>query len=77
MWIRALESTLLDNLGTNGFTLKLAQFWQVLSITSRASRKIPFAGETILTYARRTVRFVNLGALRQSDTRNTCHSAEK
>ena len=67
--ICSLESTLLNNLGTNGFTLKLGSFGK-FSVRHRPGilRKIPFTGETILTKARRKIRFVSLGTLRQRET---------
>jgi nucleoid DNA-binding protein len=66
--IYSLESTLLNNLGTDGFTLKLGTFGK-FSVRHRAGilRKIPFTGETILTKDRRKVRFVSLGSLRQHE----------
>jgi len=66
--IASLESTLLNNLATNGFTLKLGSFGK-FSVRHKPGilRKIPFTGETILTKDRRKVRFVSLGALRQSE----------
>jgi len=66
--IESLEATLLNNLGTNGFTLKLGSFGK-FSIRHKPGirRKIPFTGETVLTKDRRTVRFVSLGSLRQHE----------
>jgi nucleoid DNA-binding protein len=66
--IGSLESTLLNNLGTNGFTLKLGSFGK-FSVRHKPGilRKIPFTGETILTKDRRKVRFVSLGSLRQQE----------
>ncbi len=45
--VAALEATLLNNLGTNGFTLKLGSFGK-FSVRHKAGilRKIPFTGET-------------------------------
>jgi nucleoid DNA-binding protein len=67
--IESLEATLLDNLGTNGFTLKLGGFGK-FSVRHKPGilRKIPFTGETILTKDRRQIRFVSLGSLRQHET---------
>lgn len=64
----ALEATLLNNLDTDGFTLKLGSFGES-SVGHKPGilRKIPFTGNTILTRDRRKVRFVSLGALRQSE----------
>lgn len=66
--IGSLEATLLNNLGTNGFTLKLGSFGK-FSIRHKPGilRKIPFTGETILTKGKRKVRFISLGALRQRE----------
>ena len=66
--IESLEATLLNNLGTNGFTLKLGSFGK-FSVQHKPGilRKIPFTGATILTKDRRRIRFVNLGSLRQCD----------
>ena len=53
--VTALEATLLNNLGTDGFTLKLNGFGK-FSVRHKAGilRKIPFTGETILTRDRGT-----------------------
>ena len=66
--IGSLEATLLNNLGTSGFTLKLGSFGK-FSVQHKPGilRKIPFTGETILTKDRRKVRFVSLGELRQRE----------
>jgi nucleoid DNA-binding protein len=66
--ITALEATLLNNLHTDKFTLKLGGFGK-FSVRHKTGilRKIPFTGETILTTNRRTVRFISLGTLRQRE----------
>jgi len=66
--IGSLESALLNNIGMNGFTLKLNSFGK-FSIRHKAGvfRKIPFTGETILTKDKRKVRFISLGVLRQQE----------
>jgi nucleoid DNA-binding protein len=66
--VDSLEATLLNNLAIDGFTLKLGSFGK-FSVRHKPGilRKIPFTGETILTKDRRKVRFVSLGALRQSE----------
>jgi nucleoid DNA-binding protein len=66
--IESLEATLLNNLETNGFTLKLGSFGK-FSVRHKPGilRKIPFTGETILTKDRRKVGFVSLGNLRQCE----------
>ncbi len=66
--VGALEATLLSNLATDGFTLKLGSFGK-FSVRHKPGilRKIPFTGETILTKDRRKVRFVSLGSLRQCE----------
>ncbi len=69
--IGSLEATLLNNLATDGYTLKLGSFGK-FSVRHKAGilRKIPFTGQTILTMDRRTVRFVSLGSLRQCERVN-------
>ena len=66
--IAALEATLLNNLGTNGFTLKLGSFGK-FSVRHKSGilRRIPFTGEMILTKDRRKITFVSLGSLRQHE----------
>lgn len=66
--VTALESTLLNNLQMDGFTLKLGSFGK-FSVRHKPGilRKIPFTGETILTRGRRKVTFVSLGSLRQQE----------
>ena len=66
--IAALEATLLNNLGTDGFTLKLNGFGKFfVRHKPGIRRKIGFSGETIQTKALRKVKFVSLGALRQRE----------
>jgi nucleoid DNA-binding protein len=64
----ALEATLLNNLGVDGFTLKLGSFGKFF-VRHRPGilRRIPFTGSTILTKDRRKVTFVSLGSLRQKE----------
>jgi nucleoid DNA-binding protein len=66
--VSALEETLLNNLASDGFTLKLGSFGK-FSVRHKAGilRKIPFTGQTILTMDRRKVGFVSLGTLRQCE----------
>ncbi len=66
--ISELEHTLLNNLATNGFTLKLNSFGK-FSVRHKAGiyRKIPFTGETKMTNAKRKVKFVTLGDLRRQE----------
>ena len=66
--IESLEATLLNNLGTDGFALKLGSFGK-FSVRHRPGilRRIPFTGQTILTKDRRKVSFVSLGSLRQQE----------
>ena len=66
--VTCLECTLLNNLGTNGFTLKLNSFGK-FSVRHKPGilRKIPFTGKTILTKDKRKTRFISLGALRQRE----------
>jgi nucleoid DNA-binding protein len=66
--VTALESTLLNNLGTNGFTLTLGSFGKFyVRHKPGILRKIPFTGETILTKPLRRIRFVRLGRLCQQE----------
>ena len=69
--VDGLEATLLNNLGTDGFTLKLGSLGK-FSVRHKPGilRKIPFTGETILTKDRRNVTFVSLGSLRQYERVN-------
>jgi nucleoid DNA-binding protein len=66
--VSCLECTLLNNLGTDGFTLKLGSFGK-FSVRHKPGilRKIPFTGKTILTKNKRKIRFISLGALRQRE----------
>lgn len=66
--ITAIENTLLGNLTTDGFSLKLNSFAK-LKVHHRAGilRKIPFNGETTLTKDKRKIKFVTLGALRKAE----------
>jgi len=66
--IASLETTLLNNLGTDGFTLKLNGFGKFyVRHKLGILRRIPFTGETILTKDRRKVTFVSLGSLRRCE----------
>jgi nucleoid DNA-binding protein len=66
--VEALEATLLNNLETNGFTLKLGSFGK-FSVRHKPGilRKIGFSGETIQTKMRRKIMFVSLGTLRRDE----------
>jgi nucleoid DNA-binding protein len=66
--IGSLETTLLNHLGTDGFTLKLNRFGK-FSVRHKSGirRRIGFTGETIQTKMRRTIKFVSLGPLRQRE----------
>jgi nucleoid DNA-binding protein len=64
--IGTLEATLLNNLASDGFTLKLGSFAKFSVRHKRGIlRKIGFSGEMVLTRDKRKVRFVSLGSLRQ------------
>jgi nucleoid DNA-binding protein len=66
--VAALEATLLNNLGTEGFTLKLGSFGKFyVRHKPGIRRKIGYTGETIQTKMRRKIKFVSLGALRQRE----------
>jgi len=66
--IASLETTLLNNLGTDGFTLKLNGFGKFY-VRRRPGirRKIGFTGEMIQTKMLRKIKFISLGALRQRE----------
>lgn len=66
--ISALEQTLLNNLGTDKFSLKLNSFGK-FTVRHKPGiyRKIPFTGETKMTNAKRKVKFVTLGDLRKQE----------
>ena len=66
--IQSLETTLLNNLGTDGFTLKLNGLGK-FSVHHRPSiqRRIGFSGHTVLTKMRRKIRFISLGVLRRHE----------
>jgi len=67
--IDSLEATLINNLASDGFTLKLNSFGKFSVRHKRGIlRKIPFTGGTILTKDRRKIKFISLGALRQSES---------
>ena len=66
--VAALEATLLSNLETNGFTLKLGSFGKFcVRHKPGIRRKIGFSGETIMTKAVRKIRFISLGRLRRQE----------
>jgi len=66
--VDALEHTLLNNLGTDGFSMKLGGFGKFkVRHTRPTRRRIGFSGETVTTKAKRKVRFVPLGMLRSSE----------
>lgn len=66
--VAALEATLLNNLGTDGFTLKLGSFGK-FSVRHKPGilRKIGFSGQTIQTKTLRKVKFISLGNLRRQE----------
>lgn len=66
--VAALEATLLNNLGTDGFTLKVGSFGK-FSVRHRPGifRKVGFTGETIMTKPSRKIKFVSLGNLRRRE----------
>src|SRR5882762_4229027 len=66
--IGSLETTLLNNLGTDGFALKLNGFGKFFVCHRQGiTRRVGFSGQTIQTRPRRKIRFVSLGALRQRE----------
>ena len=63
--ISCLEGILADNIGTDGFSVKLGKFGKLTVRHRPASvRRIPLTGEKRLTCGRRKVRFTALGRLR-------------
>jgi nucleoid DNA-binding protein len=69
--ITALEATLLNNLGTDGFTLKLGGFGK-FSVRHKPGirRKIGYTGEIVQTKMKRKIGFISLGALRRQERVN-------
>ena len=66
--IDALEQTLLNNLSIEGFSLKLGGFGKFKVRHLKATtRRVGFSGETVITKAKRKVKFVPLGTLRLSE----------
>lgn len=66
--ISSLEEVLLNNLANDKFTLKLDRFGKfTIKHKPGIYRKIPFTGETKMTNAKRKVKFVTLGSLRQRE----------
>lgn len=70
--VAALEATLLNNLQTNGFTLKLGSFGK-FSVRHKPGirRKIGYTGEIVQTKMKRKIGFISLGALRQRERVNS------
>jgi nucleoid DNA-binding protein len=66
--VDALEQTLLNNLGIDGFSLKLGGFGKFkVRHTKPITRRVGFSGETVITKRKRKIRFVPLGILRASE----------
>jgi nucleoid DNA-binding protein len=70
--IWSIETTLLNNLETNGFTLKLNGLGK-FSVMHKSGtlKKVGFTGKTIQTNMRRKIRFTSLGALRRRERLNS------
>jgi nucleoid DNA-binding protein len=68
MVIQSLETTLLNHLGTDGFTLKLNSFGK-FSVRHKPGvlKRVGYSGETVQTKQKRKIRFISLGALRQRE----------
>lgn len=66
--VEAVEKTLLENLTTDGFSLKLNSFGK-FTVRHKPSirRKIPFTGEIKDTLPKRKIKFVSLGPLREDE----------
>jgi nucleoid DNA-binding protein len=73
--VSALEQTLLNNLETDKFSLKLNSFGK-FTVRHKPGiyRKIPFTGETKMTSAKRKIKFVSLGELRKSEVQQETKS---
>jgi nucleoid DNA-binding protein len=66
--VTALEATPLNNLGTDGFTLKLGSLGKFfVRHKPGICRKVGYTGETIMTKDRRKITFVSLGSLRKQE----------
>ena len=66
--IGSLEATLLNHLGTDGFTLKLNAFGKFyVRHKPGIRRKVGFSGRTIQTKMLRKVKFISLGVLRRQE----------
>jgi nucleoid DNA-binding protein len=66
--VAALEATLLNNLHTDGFALKLGSFGKLYVRHKQGTRrKIGFSGQTIQTKMLRKVKFISLGNLRREE----------
>lgn len=66
--VAALEATLLNNLGTDGFTLKLGSFGKFyVRHKPGIHRKVGFSGQTVQTKPLRKVKFISLGLLRKRE----------
>lgn len=64
--ISSLDETLVDNIDTNGFAIKLNKLGKLTIYHREASmRRIPLTGEVKLTSKKRKVKFTTLGTLRQ------------
>ncbi|MGH9739387.1 MAG: HU family DNA-binding protein [Candidatus Acidiferrales bacterium] len=66
--VAALEATLLNNLETDDFALKLGSFGK-FSVRHKPGivKRIGFSGETIQTKMRRKIVFLSLGTLRRHE----------
>ncbi len=66
--VNCLEETLVENLETDGFAVKLNKFGKLTVRHRPASlRKIPLTGNIKLTSEKRKIKFVTLGLLRQKE----------
>jgi nucleoid DNA-binding protein len=66
--VEAIENTLLANLQNDQFSLKLNSLGK-FTVRHKPGilRKIPFTGETKMTSAKRKIKFVSLGPLREQE----------
>jgi len=68
--VDAIEQTLVENLDNKDFSLKLNSFGK-FTVRHKASilRKIPWSGEMRQTEAKRKIKFVSLGPLREQEVK--------
>jgi len=69
--VDSLECTLLNNLCTDGFSIKLGGFGKFkVRHVKPISRRVGFSGQTVTTKPKRKIKFVALGFLRAAEAVN-------